>query len=483
MALEKNPLYVDLDGTLVATDTLWESLLCFVKKRPLLCWFIIPYWLYHGRVYLKSQLANNITLDVSTLPYRDDVLEFINNEKQKNRNVFLCTAAHENIATAVANHLGIFDGIIASNANNNAKGSRKLELLQEHCPQKNFSYIGDSKADIPLWQAASDSLIVVPSRQLPNWASTLTFTKTFNGSRSIYYHYFKALRPHQWAKNFLIFLPLLLSHKFFELNLFLLSCATFAAMSFCASSIYIVNDLLDIQSDRQHPTKQKRPFASGAVPIPHGFVLMAISSIIAWGIAFSISLDFCLVLACYVVLTTLYSFILKSRLMVDVIMLACLYVIRLFAGSTVTEIPLSPWLFTFSLFIFLSLAFAKRYTELQSIQTENKDKKKLKGRNYVTFDMSAISELGTSSGLIAVLVLGLYIFESEEITQQYAHPDFLWLLCPLFAYWISRFWIIVKRGQMHHDPVVFALRDKISYYVAAIVLIIVIFASSTIPLL
>ena len=471
---QKSPLCVDLDGTLIKTDLLWESLLALLKQSPFSI-FQLPFWLLKGKAAFKHEIARRVTLDASTLPYDQALVEFLANERRSGRELVLATASHESFARAVAAHLELFgERVFGSGASTNLKGARKVALLVERYGVRRFAYAGNSTADLPVWAEADEAIVVNASAGLVRRAQALTpvsrvFSKSVNWPKQVA----KALRVHQWAKNVLVFIPVVASHQITNRTLLLQATIAFLSFSLSASAVYIVNDCLDLASDRRHPRKKDRPFASGNLSIPFGLLLAAGCLVGGIGLAFALPSSFLLVLAGYLVLTTGYSFYLKQFVLLDVIVLAQLYTVRVYGGGAATGVAPSHWLLTFSLFLFLSLALVKRFTELRL--TSQSAGKELHGRGYWVTDLEHVSSIGTASGLIAVLVLALYI-SSKEVLLLYTHAEVLWLVCPVMLYWISRIWMLAYRNCMDDDPVVFAVKDSKSYLMAAIIGAILFFA-------
>ncbi|WP_165252399.1 UbiA family prenyltransferase [Paludisphaera soli] len=453
------PLCVDLDGTLIATDLLWESYFALARSRPTAL-LLSPAWLLKGRSRLKSEIADRVVLDIGTLPYREAVVDFLKAEKARGRRIVLATASDRRFAQAVADHLGLFDEVIASDAGENLKGLTKLAALEARFGRGGFAYLGDSTADLPIWEGAGETLLVDSQPGVVRRASAFREpSRVFEGTRVGPRALIKALRPHQWAKNILLFVALMASHRFFDLASWLSCLTAFAAFSAAASAVYILNDLLDLESDRKHSRKRRRPFASGAAPIPIGVVMIgALLAASAVAAAF-LPARFGALLVLYLVLTTLYSVYLKRRLMVDVICLAGLYTLRILAGGEAASVIISPWLMAFSMFLFLSLAFAKRYAELTGASESGG---KIAGRGYWPSDVDLIRSFGPISGYLCVLVFCLYL-NSPDVRLYYRRPDLLWLMCPILLYWISRVWFLACREQLADDPVVFALRDRNSH--------------------
>lgn len=458
------PLCVDLDGTLVATDLLWESLFAMIRKRPMDV-VRLPFWLLGGRANLKRKIAERVTLAHQTLPYRTEVIDFLEDERARGRRLVLATAADRQLAEGVAEHLGLFDEVIASADGRNLKGPEKLAALRERFGAAGFDYLGDSSADLPIWEGAREILIVRTRPDIERRAAAIRApSRVFEGRRGGAKALIRALRPHQWAKNILVFVALIAGHQLFRLDLLLRSGLAFLAFCFTASAVYVLNDLLDLEADRRHPRKRYRPFASGAASIPSGVVLIVGLLASAAAATAPLPLPFAGLLILYLLLTTAYSVVLKRKVMVDVICLATLYTLRILAGGTAVAIAVSPWLAAFSMFLFLSLAFAKRYTELSDADGSLQ---RIPGRGYWGSDIELIRSMGPTSGYLCVLVLCLYL-NSPDVRIYYQRPEVLWLGCPLLLYWISRVWFLANRRQLDDDPVVFALRDRISRLVAIV---------------
>lgn len=468
------PLCVDLDGTLIATDALWESLLLLVKSKPLSL-LSLPLWLLKGKAHFKRQIAERVKLNPASLPYRENVLSFLKKEQETGREIVLATAADETVAQGVAAHLGIFSEVLASDGAINLSGQRKLAALKKHSGTNGFDYIGDAGVDLPLWQAAHRAYLVQPSTALHNKARRVaSVVGVFTEKKNNLFSLLKALRIYQWVKNILLFVPLLMAHKVIEADLNLQALYAFVAFSLCASCVYIVNDLLDLEADRLHPHKRHRPFAAGVLPIKAGVLTAPLLLVASFTIAaVFLPLNFFIVLGLYFLLTTAYSFHLKRVLIVDVLVLAGLYTLRLFAGGIATSVPISPWLLAFSMFFFLNLAFVKRFSELHLMQESKQTKSK--GRGYVVGDIDLFRSIGPASGYLSVVVLCFYI-NSREVVLLYKHPELLLLIGPFLLYWITRMWLWALRGKMSDDPIVFAAKDPASYVIGALVAGIMIMA-------
>ena len=468
------PLCVDLDGTLIRTDLLHESALALARQEPLSL-LSIPRWLSRGRAPLKHAIAGRVTIDVATLPYNADVLAIINEARDAGRPVILATAAAPQFAAAVASHLGLFDAVISSDATTNLSGAAKADRLVERFGDRGFDYIGNDHVDAAVWDKARRAHVVGGRRSLHNRAAASGAEVHPIASPSrVGRAFLRAVRPVQWLKNLLVFVPLLAGQKLGDPALFLDAVLAFVAFSLTASSVYIVNDLLDLDADRRHHRKAARPFASGALPVSTG--VLAAPALLAAGILVGLRLPpmFLAVLGSYIILTGLYSFWLKRHVIVDVILLAGLYTLRIIAGSAATGIAPSFWLLAFSQFIFFSLALVKRYTELR---LKDDDGGILAGRGYYARDLPVLMALGASSGMMAVLVLALYI-ESPATAALYAGRAWLWLIPPTFLYWVARLWMKTHRGEVHDDPVVFAARDRQSLVIAGLLGLIFVAAAT-----
>lgn len=456
----QKPLCVDLDGTLIATDSLWESVLSLLRQNFWLSFFL-PFWLMKGKAYFKHQVAQYVTLEVETLPYRDNVLAFLQQAKSQGRKLILATAAHQTIAQAVAAHLLLFDEVIATDAETNMKGATKRDTLKQRFGS--YDYMGDSWADLPIFEAAHQAYLVAPSPALLQ-KTQCPPDQVFSAPKLTWLVWLKALRPHQWVKNTLLFLPLLLSHEFLDISKLGEGFWAFIAFSLAASSGYILNDLLDLAADRAHPTKKYRPFASGVLAIQFGIplflALVSLSFFISW---WWLSTNFMGMVGLYLVFTITYSFFFKQKMIIDVFILAGIYTHRIFAGGIALTVPISSWLLAFSMFFFMSLAFLKRYIELLQLA----DQKMIKRRGYQVDDIEMVASVGPTSGYLAVLVLALYI-NSDNVVILYTAPFLLWIVCPLLLYWITRVWFLAHRQQMlEDDPVLFALKDSTSWFVIA----------------
>ena len=456
-------IVIDLDETLLKTDSLVEALLQLVRKEPALI-LRIPVWLLQGKAVLKRMVASRVQLDVASLPYNQQLIDWALEKKDAGARLVLATASNEQTARAVAEHLGIFDTVLASDSERNLKSRAKRDSLVERFGERGFEYVGDSYADVPVWRAAKTAHIVSPSSALLRRVRRhVDIGTVFRREQSALHAFVRALRVHQWAKNLLLFVPLFASHRAIDLPEIVLGLTAFLCFGMTSSCVYLVNDLLDIDDDRRHPTKKHRPIPSGA--LPHGIAIAAIPLMLLLafgGSALLLPQAFMVALAGYMLLAFNYSFWLKRRVLVDVITLAILYTLRVLAGVAAFGLVATFWMLAFSVFLFLSLAFVKRYAELVALRRRQVDGP-TPGRGYYPGDLELLMSLGCSSGYLSVLVLALYIQDPMTRTQ-YSQPELLWLSCLPLLFWVSRTWLITHRGEMHDDPVVFALKDRASLF-------------------
>lgn len=466
------PLCVDLDGTLIHSDLLFESFLLLIKQNPLFL-FLVPLWLLGGKARLKSEIASRVTLNGAALPYSENFLAWLQGQKSQGRALWLVTASDQRLAQSVADHVGLFDGVLASDGQTNLSGDNKARQLVDRFGERGFDYCGNHRVDLKVWKHARAAVVVNASSGLEASARALTqIDAVFQPPKSGLKVVLKALRVHQWAKNALIFVPLAAAHRLGDASVLVEGLVAFASFSLCASSVYLLNDMLDLEADRQHPRKCKRPFAAGTLSLLFGLAAAPALLLVSLGLALTLPLKFLAVLGAYYLVTLAYSFGLKKLVMIDVLTLAGLYTVRIVAGAAATAIPLSFWLLLFAIFIFLSLAIVKRYAELHAMR--ERGQLKASGRGYQVEDLGLLQSLGGASGYISILVLALYV-NSPDIAVLYAHPKLVWVLCPIMLYWVSRVWMQTHRGHMHDDPLVFALKDRVSLLTglaAAVVLVL-----------
>ena len=462
------PLVLDLDGTLVRTDMLVESGLYQLKKGPLRFLLALAS-LVKGKSRLKAALATGFEFSTNLLPFRPEVLTLMNQALADGREVVLATASDKAIAEKLALDLGGFASVFASSENVNLSGSRKAQALVDKFGREGFDYVGDSSKDFPVWSVSRSPILVGQ-----NWAASKSFNRLGRGRRiseedklNKIQIWSRALRLHQWIKNLLLFVPAAAAHEILDLEVLPKLIFAFFAFSLSASAVYLINDLLDLENDRLHDTKRLRPIAQGDVSIINAGLASAALIVLGFGISLFVGLGFTYALLGYLLLTTLYSALLKKLLIVDVVILALLYTLRIVAGGISVQIPVSFWLLAFSLFIFLSLSFVKRASELEAWKSG--DIKSSPGRAYTESDLPAVNSLGIGAGLLSVLVFALYL-DSESISGLYQNPEYLWAAVPVMIFWVSWVWIKSGRGEVNQDPIIFALKDRASLVSGALVL-------------
>jgi 4-hydroxybenzoate polyprenyltransferase/phosphoserine phosphatase len=463
LAKTDRPLCVDLDGTLVKSDTLVDSLLVLLRTHPLKV-LRLPGMVLKGKAAFKAFVTSSVTLDVAHLPYNRTLLQYLQAEHAGGRAIYLATGADERLAQRVADHLGIFAGVLGSDGATNLTGDKKLDSLKARLSLENassaFDYIGNDTPDLPLLAEATEPMVANPSMglQMGMKSRGIHPAKSFNETTHPLQALIKAARPHQWAKNLLIFLPVLLAHTFNPAKL-LAALGAFCCFSLAASSTYIFNDLLDLEADRRHPRKRLRPFASGDLSGLTGIATSAILLLIGLIGGSLLPGVFFAWLLVYLVTTVSYSWYLKRVALVDVLVLSGLYTLRMQAGSAATDTPISHWLAGLSIFLFLSLAVVKRFAELENLRLSGAPLKN--GRGYLISDTEQLRAFGTASGYAAVVIFAIYI-SGRDVTALYRNPSTLWFIVPLIILWISRIWLLASRGELNEDPVVFALTDRLS---------------------
>ncbi len=452
------PLVVDLDGTLLRSDMLVETLSLVMARSPLAALAALAE-IRHGRAAMKQALASRADLNVAGLPWNDQLIDLITAERARGRRVYLASASDRTLVQRVAEQLSLFDGVFASDGHVNLKGPAKSAALCGAFGEKGFIYAGNDEADFAVWEHSAGVIVVgasssIVGRALSRWPEA----RVISAPRATPRTYLKAIRVHQWLKNVLLLVPALAAHR---LNLPLLGyCLVgFLSFSLCASSVYVTNDLVDLKRDRLHSTKRNRPFAAGTIPVLHGLVMAP--ALLAGSVMLALLLwpKFLLVLAIYYLVTIGYSLALKRQMILDVVTLACLYGLRLIAGSTAVDVKLSSWLVAFSIFLFTSLALVKRCAEL--MDRKKVDLADAAGRDYRTADLPLLESLAAASGFTAVLVFSLYM-KSVDVALLYSDPSRLWLIPIILIYWICRVLLLTHRGEMHDDPVVFAATDRVS---------------------
>lgn len=482
------PLCVDLDGTLVKSDTLVDSVLLLARQNPRAL-LSLPGWLAEGKAMFKRRVTLAVTLDVAALPYNKPLLEYLFHQHAAGRELYLATAADRTLADRIAEHHRIFQDVLASEGGHNLAGANKLKAFRDRFGD-DFSYIGNARPDLSILAACREPMVANPDKNLMAGLrkAHVVPARIFRDSVPPVRAWLRAIRLHQWAKNTLIFLPLLLAHAWHGPSaVSTLGAAALAFLSFglCASATYIVNDLLDIEADRHHHTKQRRPFAAGNLSAISGVVavvfFLLVSAALAAGLPYLAAIvgeplgspyGFLKWLIVYAVSTLAYSLVLKRMVLVDVLVLSGLYTIRILAGSAATGVPVSTWLAGFSVFFFLSLAFVKRFAELESLRLRGAAPSN--GRGYLIPDIEQLRSFGTTAAYASVVVLMFYI--SNLGMDLYRHAGRLWLLLPVMLLWVSQLWLLASRGELNEDPVVYAITDKRSLLLGVLVLAIVLSA-------
>lgn len=468
------PLVVDLDDTLIQTDSFLEQALVLVKQRPRTIPRLVR-GLAAGRARLKAIVMDESTVDAANMPYHIELVDFLRAENARGRRIILASAADKRVADAVADHLGIFETVLASTENNNLKGQAKADAIAHHLEGAEFDYVGDSLADRAIWAAAGRAHVVAADMQAAQKrAGSVPVARVFTRPGLTPKVMLRAMRIHQWAKNALIFVPLILSHTYDDPGRIFAACLAFLCLGLCASGTYLWNDLLDLPDDRAHPTKRNRPLASGRMTIRDGVVasfLLVGSSLILAGLFNGVALVGGLLV--YILLTLAYSMIVKRKMVADVLLLAMLFLYRIMLGAIAIGVVVSDWLLAFSIFFFLSLGFAKRVADLPP-EVRQSDTQ-IAGRAYRGTDAPILAVLGAGAGLSSIIIMALYITDAA-VVQRYQTPQLLWVICLVLLYWLNRIWIMVYRGDLPHDPVVFALKDRNSRILGVLIIIMIVLA-------
>ena len=469
----KNDLIVDLDGTLLSTDMLEESFLQLLKSDPL--WVLKnSIKLIQSKAKLKALVAEKYSIDPANLPYNREVLDLIGIYKKAGQRVYLATGSNRKLAEHISKFLGVFDGVYASSEVTNLIGIEKQALLRKK--HKKFDYVGNHKHDIPIWQAADNRYLVghVRHKLLNKVPNLIEITKRKRGWAETTKIVIKQLRVHQWVKNFLMFVPIFTSHRFGETNSWIALSIGVISFSFAASCVYLINDLFDLDHDRKHESKRRRPIAQGQLSISTSLLLIVLSACIAALTSIMLPSSFQVVLIVYLISNLIYSIYLKKVIVLDIVMLAGLYTMRIVAGALLISEELSFWIVAFSIFVFLALALVKRYSEI--IRTSFTGKSTIQGRSYLPEDKNVVLAFGSASSFTAMAFLALYI-NSAEIVELYAAPSIIWAIIPILLSWLLRIWILANRGQVDQDPVMFAIRDRFSAWSAIAVALVYLAAS------
>lgn len=471
--INQPPLVVDLDGTLIKSDLLYEGIILLLKKNPLYI-FLVFLWLLKGKLYVKKEIFNRTKIDPELLPYNHAFLDFLNAEYKKGRKIVLATASLLEYAIQISKYLNIFSEVYGSENETNLKGKSKRDLLVKVFGDKNFDYAGNSKSDLVIFKSARKSILVNPNKIFGTRVKRkVALEYIFENKTNKLILFLESIRIYQWSKNLLVFVPLFTSQHWDDARSFGHIIITFLALGLIASSGYIINDLFDLGSDRSHPRKKKRPLASGEISIQNSMTIAVTFLIMGFGLSAYIGNSLILFLLLYLTLTVSYSIYFKTIVLVDVFFLASLYTMRIIIGASVINVVISFWLLAFSVFIFFSLALVKRYAEVKLNASTKEDT--VKGRGYSISDLSFIGQIGISSGLIGVVVFALYI-DSPEVKIYYTNATYLWLICLMLLYWISFIWHTAFRGNMTDDPIIYSFKSPKSLVVFFIIAVIFVLA-------
>ncbi|MBZ5634682.1 MAG: UbiA family prenyltransferase [Acidobacteriia bacterium] len=464
------PLCVDLDGTLLRSDSLYECLAAALRRPWLL--LRLPLWLLRGKASFKAEISKRVTLNSAALPFHNGVLQLLHNARGNGRKIVLATGADRKIAMQTATHLAIFDEVIASDGVHNLSGEGKAEVLRARFGAYRFSYVGNARSDIAIWRSASSAVIVGMSRRQANRIAAFTSVEAHLPRGSRIRSFIRLLRPYQWCKNLLVFVPIVTANALSDRTAWIRCAGLFVALSLMASVLYVFNDIVDLESDRLHPIKRKRPLASGDFPLSLSFGAVPVG--LAAAIAIAVALKVLPEVLLYGIASFVYSIGLKRFPLVDLFLLAAIYSVRLLAGGVVSGHFVSFWLFSFSCFLFFSLATIKRVSELLLLQEQARVNS---SRGYRPGDIFTLQAMGISSSFVSCLVLALYV-QSPTVTQNYRSPELLWAQVVLILFWQCRLWLSTIRGHIHDDPIVFAGKDWVSWLVAVLILLAMLLANS-----
>ena len=459
----KTPLVFDLDGTLIVGDCLWEAVVHAACTKPWILLGTALAFLNHGRSRAKTHLAERCPVGPRNIAPNTATIAHLTKELEAGRTCLMATASPMKWAKEINDSLGSpFDEIFATlPSGENLKGPTKARVLEDRFGKKGFDYVGDSISDIPVWKAARQAILAGGSKKTAVAAKKAGIEAQEIEPRRQRGRWSELLRTHQWSKNLLVLIPLVAAHKYGELDTIIAGLVTLAAFCATASGNYILNDLWDAPRDRGHPDKCSRPLAAGEIGVPTALGTAALLVVGGLSLGATVSPATAGALAIYMALAFGYSHWAKSVMILDALVLASLYCIRLWTGGTATETPVSFWLMSASLFLFFSLALGKRDAELSAHQKTN-------GRGYKHGDRTNIAAIGAASAVGSAFMLCLYI-QSPEAQTYYAHNPLLWALPSGCIYWAGRFWLLCGRGQMTEDPVIWAIKDKPTWLCAGAV--------------
>lgn len=460
-------LCVDLDGTFIKTDMLYETFFYTFFRNPFIIILSFIWLLSGGKVKLKEQLANRYFFTAKNIPINESVREIVINKKRLGYKIFLVSASYNTIVSEFFKaYSDLFDGFYATE-DFNLSSKRKALFLNGKFGKGNYEYIGNSKDDIAVWNNCSYAYCVTQNTSIINEIEVNKKQLVSGKQKKSFIErikiVIKQLRCHQWAKNALIAVPVLSCAQILPIHHYLMIASGIFAFSLIASSVYIINDIIDLDNDRAHQTKCKRPIASCKLSLIQAVLLLTCTLSIGLVLSSIVSSKYLLLCLIYLVFNLLYSVKLKSVLILDCIILSIMYTYRILIGSVIADLSLSIWLLTFSFFIFLSLAFVKRYIELYKLS--NTQNLKAKGRRYEVKDLQILQVMSVAAGFTATLILNLY-FNDTDIKVHFKNIYLAYTCLPILVYWLCRIYIKASRGSVSDDPVYFALKDRISQFVA-----------------
>lgn len=464
---------VDLDETLIQTDLLYERLLLLCRLSPLRL-FQIPWFLLQGKLRFKKWIFSKVEIDFSMLPYRAEVLEKVRLARQRGETTLLLSASLQEDVDQVMRHLKLFDQGVGSR-HENFKGAAKTKYLESHYLNNNVTYVGDSGSDFPVWKHGHKIIAVNPHPRLMKKIQSLQKPVEFIcDSEKVFGLILKQLRVHQWVKNILVFIPVFSAHRFNDILPWIASLRGFFAFSFLASAVYVFNDLCDLKTDRVQEAKKHRPLASGRLPLKLGIALVPVCLVLGGVVSLGLPSQMLMILGGYLIMNVIYSFWVKEWLALDVIFLAIFYALRVLVGGAASMTPVSEWLLSFSIFFFTGLAMVKRFSEIKK-QSNLSVAGRSGRRAYEQQDLMTVLVMGITTSIVSILVLALYL-STGEVQKLYRTPGVLWLVTPLLLYWFNRLWLLGARGEISEDPVLFAIKDKVTWGVVFVVLCLIIIA-------
>ena len=464
-------IIVDLDGTLLKTDMLCEAVVAKISKNFKETINILKVLLLNNRLEFKNYAFKDNTIDINTLPFNQEVISKVKKLKKSGNKIYLVTASPTNIAIKINEALKIFDNVYGSTDEVNLKGEEKKKLLNKLFGKKNYHYFGNSKEDLHVWKDSGYAYLVNVSFKIKNKVNDIRIPFESIETKKSKFEIFKSvIRIKQWIKNILIFVPLIAAQAF-TLENYIQCLYAFVSFSMIASGVYIFNDLLDIRVDRHHEIKKNRVFASGEMQLETGFVIGVLLWIIGFILTSAINTSFLWALVVYSILTSLYSIKLKKIPIIDLCTLSILYTLRIWSGSVANEIQLSVWLLALSIFLFYSLACVKRLGELSNNKLTGR--LTIKDRGYDIKDIPIVQSMAVSTGNAATIVFALYL-NSTEIVKYYSYPPALWVIWLVLLYWVNYIIFMANRGKINEDPVIFAIKNKISIICGFLIIIFMI---------